>query len=49
MATRCRHRSCNCDAQGKDYCSTHCSEAERLGQERDTCDCGHAGCRMAER
>ena len=47
MAQRCRYPACECDAQGKEFCSTHCAEAAAIGEERDDCLCGHAACRRA--
>ena len=44
MPHRCGHQSCDCDTQGKEYCSTHCTQAAVLDEERTTCECGHIAC-----
>lgn len=44
MAHKCGHRSCGCDPQGKEYCSTHCTQAALLDEETTHCKCGHAAC-----
>jgi len=44
MPHRCGHQSCDCDTQGKEYCSTHCAQAALLDEEPTSCDCKHTAC-----
>jgi hypothetical protein len=46
MPHRCGHESCNCDTQGKEYCSTHCATAASFEEEKTTCECHHTACRQ---
>lgn len=39
---RCAHDPCTCAATEGEYCSDHCRE--HVGQEVDSCECGHAEC-----
>ena len=44
MAHKCGHAACTCDPQGKEYCSTHCTQAALRGEETTRCECHHAVC-----
>ncbi len=48
MAHTCGHRSCSCDPEGKEYCSTHCTQAALFEEEQTRCECGHAVCEQRQ-
>jgi hypothetical protein len=48
MAHKCGHRSCSCDPEGKEYCSTHCTEAALFEEEQTRCECGHSVCEQRQ-
>jgi len=45
---KCAHPACNCYLRDEDskYCSPYCSDA--AGTTELACNCGHAGCGVAE-
>ncbi len=44
---KCAHPACNCIAKpGERYCSQYCADAGSTMEI--SCNCGHAGCAVAE-
>jgi hypothetical protein len=44
---KCAHPACTCPVEkGQKYCSQYCQDAG--GTMEISCNCGHAGCSMAE-
>jgi hypothetical protein len=45
MFHRCGHAPCDCDTEGKEFCSTHCAQANAMEEEKTSCECHHAACK----
>jgi hypothetical protein len=45
---KCAYGPCQCKvAQLGEYCSDHCSQADKLRRETTQCSCGHDACKAA--
>lgn len=45
---KCAYGPCQCKvAQLGEYCSEHCSQADKLRAETTQCSCGHEACKAA--
>jgi hypothetical protein len=44
MSKSCGHKTCDCDTQGKEYCSSHCATAAAMEEETTHCECHHTAC-----
>jgi len=45
---KCAYGPCQCKvAQLGEYCSEHCSQADKLRAETTQCSCGHDACKAA--
>ncbi|RYD16037.1 MAG: hypothetical protein EOP90_04340 [Lysobacteraceae bacterium] len=43
--SKCAHRACLClVAEGQDWCSGECEEAQGQDGDAAVCECGHADC-----
>lgn len=47
MAEKCAHEVCYCDAQGEEFCGTHCDGPALRSKRGPTCECGHIDCEEA--
>lgn len=40
----CGHKTCDCDTEGKEFCSAHCATAAAMEEETTHCECHHTAC-----